>query len=254
MTNNYFKKLFFLSLTLLFAFGGLDVFAADEEWSTYSDKKSYYFKINYPANWKVKEVVNNLPLGAKYEKKLVFRTREEGGLEKGFDVLIYDKKKTTLENTAPLIKRYANKKEGNFFEELKLESGRSAKKVSINSDNNFYREAYFYSFEDSYHIFNVVSTPENGYNYAEYNGEERVKEELPEFEEILNSFGFLARPPVITTKIPHGAKIIYVNGVKKYVCAKKNDKPSISKKNPPGHMDMQCCLDPDEVPNPWCTY
>lgn len=40
----------------------------------------------------------------------------------------------------------------------------------------------------------------------------------------------------------------------KLVCWKKNDKPHKSNKNPYGDVDMQCCLDPDEVPNPWCTY
>ncbi len=39
-----------------------------------------------------------------------------------------------------------------------------------------------------------------------------------------------------------------------FVCAKKNDHPSKSNKNKKGHMDMECCLDPDEVPNPHCTY
>jgi hypothetical protein len=40
----------------------------------------------------------------------------------------------------------------------------------------------------------------------------------------------------------------------KLVCWKKNDKPHKSNKNPYGDVDMQCCLDPDEIPNPWCTY
>ncbi len=44
-----------------------------------------------------------------------------------------------------------------------------------------------------------------------------------------------------------------VNG--KLVCAKKNDKPRKSKENHNGmHWDRECCLDPDEWPNPWCTY
>ncbi len=53
-------------------------------------------------------------------------------------------------------------------------------------------------------------------------------------------------------KIPVGAKV--VNG--KYVCKKKHDYVGKSKKNNKGylHLDMECCLDPDEYPNPWCTY
>jgi hypothetical protein len=38
------------------------------------------------------------------------------------------------------------------------------------------------------------------------------------------------------------------------VCNKKNDKPGKSDKNKGKHMDMECCLDPDEIPNPNCYY
>lgn len=38
------------------------------------------------------------------------------------------------------------------------------------------------------------------------------------------------------------------------VCSTKNDKPGKSKKNKKIHMDMECCLDPDETPNPNCYY
>lgn len=52
---------------------------------------------------------------------------------------------------------------------------------------------------------------------------------------------------------PLPVSAIRVNG--KLVCAKKNDKPSVSKGNNHGiHWDKECCLDPDEWPNPWCTY
>ncbi len=53
-------------------------------------------------------------------------------------------------------------------------------------------------------------------------------------------------------RIPGGAKL--VNG--KYVCKKKHDYVGKSKKNNKGylHLDLECCLDPDEYPNPWCTY
>lgn len=43
-----------------------------------------------------------------------------------------------------------------------------------------------------------------------------------------------------------------VNG--QWVCANKKDKPGKSDKNRRAHIDRQCCLDPDEVPNPHCTY
>jgi len=62
-----------------------------------------------------------------------------------------------------------------------------------------------------------------------------------------------ARPkpkPRITAPKPVSFKV--VGG--KLVCAKKNDKPRKSRQNKGKHLDMECCLDPDEYPNPWCTY
>lgn len=43
-----------------------------------------------------------------------------------------------------------------------------------------------------------------------------------------------------------------VNG--KWVCAHRKDKPRKSKQDKEVHIDRQCCLDPDEVPNPRCSY
>ncbi|EKE25216.1 MAG: hypothetical protein ACD_5C00250G0004 [uncultured bacterium] len=43
-----------------------------------------------------------------------------------------------------------------------------------------------------------------------------------------------------------------VNG--KVMCKDDNDKPKKSKKNPKGHVDSQCCLDPGETPNSNCYY
>ncbi len=61
------------------------------------------------------------------------------------------------------------------------------------------------------------------------------------------------KPKLKMTDYPVGAK--KVNG--KYVCKKKKDEyVGKSKKNNKGyyHLDKECCLDPDEYPNPWCTY
>lgn len=40
----------------------------------------------------------------------------------------------------------------------------------------------------------------------------------------------------------------------KPMCAKKNDKPHKSEKNPKWHPDNECCLDPYEIPNGACYY
>lgn len=56
--------------------------------------------------------------------------------------------------------------------------------------------------------------------------------------------------PRITAPLPFVFKM--VNG--RRVCNKDNDKPSKSRKYNYRHMDMECCLDPDEFPNPHCYY
>jgi hypothetical protein len=37
-------------------------------------------------------------------------------------------------------------------------------------------------------------------------------------------------------------------------CIKKKDKGRKSTQNSKGHIDRECCLDPDEIPNPRCLY
>lgn len=60
------------------------------------------------------------------------------------------------------------------------------------------------------------------------------------------------------TVVRHVISAPYPSSYKKsdgrLVCAKKNDHPEKSKKNKKKHMDMECCLDPGEIPNPHCYY
>lgn len=59
------------------------------------------------------------------------------------------------------------------------------------------------------------------------------------------------RKPVIKAPMPYVYK---VDSLGRRVCNKKNDHPGKSKQNKKKHMDMECCLDPDEIPNPNCYY
>ncbi|MCA9364392.1 MAG: hypothetical protein KC736_00670 [Candidatus Moranbacteria bacterium] len=76
---------------------------------------------------------------------------------------------------------------------------------------------------------------------------------VPEFFLIPSTFAVqkIIRPrPEYILRYPVSAKV--ENG--HLVCAKKKDKPSFSKKTKHKHLDLECCLDPDEWPNPYCTY
>lgn len=64
-------------------------------------------------------------------------------------------------------------------------------------------------------------------------------------------------PPVVRKPIKPNAPdpdIYKRDSEGRKVCAMKNDKPSKSKIHKKVHMDMECCLDPDEIPNPHCYY
>ncbi|HRZ95721.1 MAG TPA: hypothetical protein P5262_04130 [Candidatus Moranbacteria bacterium] len=64
---------------------------------------------------------------------------------------------------------------------------------------------------------------------------------------------FFRKKTVINTKRAPMPVVFAMKGGRR-VCNRKNDHPSKSKQNKKGHMDMECCLDPDETPNPHCYY
>lgn len=72
-----------------------------------------------------------------------------------------------------------------------------------------------------------------------------TKKEVKELEPVI-------RKPKITA--PKPAAITKTDGSGRQTCAKKHDKPSKSKNHKGINIDMECCLDPDEYPNPWCYY
>ena len=72
-----------------------------------------------------------------------------------------------------------------------------------------------------------------------------VKKNLPP-KNLNTSGGGIGLPGPILSEIK------VVNG--KNVCEHKKDKPKKSKKNPKGHIDGECCLDPGETPNSLCYY
>ncbi len=59
------------------------------------------------------------------------------------------------------------------------------------------------------------------------------------------------RPKIINARSP---AVYKTDSLGRKVCDKSNDKPSKSDKGKGRHMDMECCLDPDEYPNPHCYY
>lgn len=81
--------------------------------------------------------------------------------------------------------------------------------------------------------------------------EEEVLKKIEEKEKPINripstitKYGLVFSPPVEYKW----------DGFGRMVCIHDDDKPKISNKDKPVHKDMECCLDPDEFPNPYCHY
>ena len=130
--------------------------------------------------------------------------------------------------------------------------------IYARADDPCYKESYFYIVQKGFNVFEIVPVPEKGLGYAGYDGKKEVDATLSEFDSVLATWDFfrivnnqVKVTPRITAPKPL-AETRKVGG--KRVCAKKNDKPRKSKTNKKKHMDMECCLDPDEIPNPWCSY
>ncbi len=233
-------------------------------WDIYQNKW-YGFEIHHPDAWK-----NNTQYKTATEKSAVYETiykfRRDGdgagNVFDGYDVKIYQVRKVKdITGTNDLHKKDSAPEDTGgceFSKEMDFgpEEGLSFQKVSIDEKNPCYEPAYFFTVAKGDYIYNIVpSVGESGERFA--NPEKETSRLFPEYKEAVFTFKFIpiVRPqpkpnPRLTVQRPVSAKV--VDG--KLVCAKKNDKPRKSKKNKPGHLDLECCLDPDETPNPWCTY
>jgi len=235
-------------------------------WDTYRNQW-YGFEIKHPDSWR-----NNTQYkmaaerSARYE--IIYKFRKDGGdasgVFDGYDVKIYPVKKVpNVEATNEIRKKEGAPEDPNqcsLSKEEKNFGGEefpTLQKISVGEADFCYEPAYFYSLTKGDYIYNIVpAVGESGERFA--NPEKETGKIFPEYKEAIASFKdiSISRPvakpakPRITARRPVSAKI--VNG--KFVCAKKNDKPRKSKNNKPGHLDLECCLDPDEKPNPWCTY
>lgn len=227
-----------------------------EDWKYYKSS-NYYFTIKYPNDWEEPEVIPSDNLSDNYSLKLFFKKsgQKDEAMPAGFEMIVYLAKYYNIEDTAPLHEKQFTSKEGftcpAYKNEIKIgpDAVYPATKVNVKPNHPCFREAYFVSAQRNSWIYNIVPVPKGGYHLKGYEGETKINAELPEFQKILENITFQNPPPPITAPKPRGAK--KVNG--KYVC-RGDDPTRWSLQNEPGHLDLQCCLDPDETPNPWCSY
>lgn len=233
-----------------------------ENWKEY--KSDWYgFKIKYPQDWKN-------PIVSTYTKKSLadYRVSFVGNNQEdrnyiGFDVAVYnvDKVKEFFKTSEfPDVKNMQLEKEGgcDALEGHIFETGDyPAEEVYVPPTDDCYEATLFFSVVDGQYIYNIAPIMKDGL-VSNNDPMVEVSDDLPEFFATVSQFENIdivrPKPKPVQPKIiaPKPASYNVVNG--RMVCEKNNDKPSKSDKNKKKHLDMECCLDPDEYPNPHCYY
>lgn len=233
-------------------------------WKTYQSK-SFGFEVKYPGDWEA-PIVKKASRGDKWEYRYFFRKKElsENDSYAGFYVAVYNKNK---------VKEILNSEEFPLKKNEGIEPGSPCslidgnlsrhgnfplEEVNILSDNKCFNPALFYGFSRGQYAYNIIpmNKDEEKINIAK----EDVLQNFPEFFSVAANFNLteikiaqaVRRIPIITAPKPTAPTKMGPGG--KRVCAKKGDDPSKSDQNKKKHMDMECCLDPDEIPNPHCYY
>lgn len=233
--------------------------------SAWKDYQSnwYGFKIKYPQDWKAPVVQPNSKISSAVYRVFFATNNQENKNFRGFDVAIYDIAKTKeffQTDEFPELKD-ASLKDAESCKNIEghmIETGDyPAEEIYIPQGDDCYDSVLFFSVVNGQYIYNMVPRLKDD---AVMNGDltVAVSDNLPEFFEVVSSFENIniVRPkpkpvaPKITAPMPVSYKV--VGG--RLVCANKNDKPSKSDKGKGRHLDMECCLDPDEYPNPHCYY
>jgi len=233
-------------------------------WETYTNKY-YGFQLKYPSEWN-KVITERFVRGTKWTKRYQFRKKEmnENNPYLGFDVVIYDVQKVKeLSGTDEFPKLKAGVHpsliscqtlEGHLEENPDY----PAEEIYIPPQDDCFDSNLFYSLTKDEYIYNVIPVYAKDFLKTDDLRAQALKD-FPEFFASMASFELIdiARPKTqpAKPKTPSAPKPVSAKSIGgKLVCAKSNDKPGNSKTNKHKHLDMECCLDPDEYPNPWCSY
>jgi len=232
-----------------------------ENWQVY-ENKSYSFSVKYPSNWQTAREITREP-ASKYLLKISFDEKgfESKESQKGFDVFIYNSTKyPDATETDTLIRKGQTIRPEDClqFDSITLgEKEYPAKEILVNANDPCYEETFFYTLTQNGYTFNIV--PRNGKNSNIFSTEAKrtLVKIFPEFYDIVSTLnldkketGIAQTSKVLIKRVISSPPVRFVSGPS---CAVKNDHPSKSKTKGK-HMDEDCCPDPDEWPNPHCSY
>lgn len=232
-------------------------------WKNY--KSSWYgFAIRYPENWKVPTVAPRKQGSASDYRVSFLADNQEDKNFIGFEVAVYDLSKTKeffATDEFPEIKdgRLQDVEQCKNIDGHLIETGEyAAEEIYIPLADDCYESTLFFSVTDGRYMYNMVPVLKKG---VEFHGDLLVgaSDDLPEFFVAISQFENIEivrpKPKPVQPKITAPYPVSFKKDAQgRLVCAKKKDKPSKSKKTDKKHLDMQCCLDPDEYPNPHCYY
>ena len=233
-------------------------------WKVYASQ-DYDFEIKYPSDWNEPQAERAVGSISGYSYKISFRPKNDNPLEKynGFDIFIFEGDKfSNPQNTVSL-----SQKPGASGIDPSLCSqpvsaeigvgGYQAKEMNVPPDDPYYKQTFFYSLTKNGFTYQLVPIEKSEYAYAGYSQKADVTRDFPKFYRIVSTFKF-------DGTIPQSAAATFGEVRKKISpprvfvakarCTHKNDHPRKSRQGKGRHMDEDCCMDPDEWPNPRCAY
>lgn len=234
-------------------------------WDTYRNQL-YGFEIKHPDSWTNMQFKTATAKNARYETIYMFRKDASGENDPyvGFDVAIYSTKKAgSVELTNDVQKKEDAPEDSSscqFSEEMTLgEDNNAFQKVSVRQGDACYEPAYFFSTKKGNYLYDIIPIAKEGAE-TPADLEKDANNNFPEYKEVVASFKSISvsRSLVVPRAAPKPAfKSCHLSGGRsvggRIVCAVKNDHPRNSRTKG-RHTDEDCCMDPDERPNPCCTY
>lgn len=229
---------------------------ATDGWKKYQNDW-YGFEVKYPSDWSgpfYKKYTNN----SKWEYKYSFYSSAEK--KTGYELVVYNKRKAgsfIQADEYPELKT-AEKCLG-LTNEGMADDENNPRQFHVAKDDPCLENAFYFLAErsDEQGEYLFVLKPLLGAAAADQELRDQVKDAMPEFFGFAESYREIEidRPTpleIARANAPLPAKYKWENG--RMVCSKENDKPRKSKQGKGRHLDMECCLDPDEDPNPHCYY
>jgi hypothetical protein len=239
------------------------------QWKKY-ENPWFGFALKFPQNWKA-PFVSYASKNVGWEQKISFRRLQvdQDNSYAGFDALVYETKE---DENIMNIQEFPDLNEGMVRSEgvcdtidgHTFETGDyPAEEIYISSGDDCYETGLLFTFTLDEYTYVLLPVKKNGLeNFDDQRME--IMTEMPEFFAIASTLESIeivrkAIPAqkIVTKRITAPKPAVFEkDALGRMVCNKKHDKPGKSKINNKGkiHMDMECCLDPDEYPNPHCYY